>query len=245
MQIPIIRRGGASLTGSSSAGLNFTVVGGTTQPTDLSENIIWINTDINITKWTIAPYTPQYIDYTPEHGDVWICTVPSGQIKIDVQQNNDMILFPFTMYLYNTNTWERVTGKIYQNSTWTDLTGVVAIYENGTVNRQLIGDFTTAVTITYNADNFYTGTTGYVYSLHSFDVTPYSKLKVISKNENGESWKFGLNTSQSVGSNYATFPASTGGFVEKIYDISSFTGNYYFVAYIKSRNTVTSITLEV
>lgn len=244
MQIPIIRRGCNSV--SNSAGdINLKIIGGATQPTDATENTIWINTDINVTKWTVAPYTPQYMDYTPEHGDVWVCTVPTGQIKMDIQQDNDLIFFPFTAYLYNTNTWERVTGKIYQNNAWADLTGVVAIYENGTVNKQLIGDFTSTVTITYNSDNFYIGTTGNVYSLHAIDVTPYSKLKIIAKNENGDAWQFGLNTSQSVGSNYATFPASTGGFVEQVYDISNFTGNYYFVSKIRSKNTITSITLEV
>lgn len=36
---------------SAGDGLNFEVVGGTTQPANPKENTIWINTDVEITRW--------------------------------------------------------------------------------------------------------------------------------------------------------------------------------------------------
>lgn len=44
--------------GGSNAELNFKVVGGTVQPTNPKENTIWINTDEEITEWTLASKNP-------------------------------------------------------------------------------------------------------------------------------------------------------------------------------------------
>lgn len=44
--------------GGSAAGLNFKVVGGTTQPSNPSENTIWVNTDKEITGWIFSAKNP-------------------------------------------------------------------------------------------------------------------------------------------------------------------------------------------
>lgn len=48
----IVRRGGGG------GGLNFRVVGGTSAPTNPKENDIWVNTDVEITGWAVAPAEP-------------------------------------------------------------------------------------------------------------------------------------------------------------------------------------------
>lgn len=50
----ITRRGG----GGGAAGLNFEIVGGTTQPSNPKENTIWINTAQKITSWDFAAEMP-------------------------------------------------------------------------------------------------------------------------------------------------------------------------------------------
>lgn len=44
--------------GGTGAGLNFKVVGGTTQPSNPSENTIWVNTDKEITGWIFSAKNP-------------------------------------------------------------------------------------------------------------------------------------------------------------------------------------------
>ena len=50
----ITRRGGGGI-----AGLNFKVVGGTTQPTNPKENTIWVNTNTDITSWVFSAGQPE------------------------------------------------------------------------------------------------------------------------------------------------------------------------------------------
>ena len=38
----------------SGGGLNFKIVGGTTEPTNPKENTVWINTDVDIGEWQMA-----------------------------------------------------------------------------------------------------------------------------------------------------------------------------------------------
>ena len=54
--------------GSGGGGLNFKVVGGTTQPTNPTENTIWVNTSVSITDWVFSATEPT----TPVEGMVWI-----------------------------------------------------------------------------------------------------------------------------------------------------------------------------
>lgn len=50
--------GGGTAGSGSGAGLNFKIVGGTTQPANPSENTIWVNTDADITGWMFSAKTP-------------------------------------------------------------------------------------------------------------------------------------------------------------------------------------------
>lgn len=49
---------GTGNLGGGSGGLNLKVVGGTTEPTNPKENMIWVNTDTEITEWVFAAENP-------------------------------------------------------------------------------------------------------------------------------------------------------------------------------------------
>lgn len=50
---------GNKITGSyEGVELNFEIVGGTTEPENPTENMIWVNTDVEITGWTLSPVLP-------------------------------------------------------------------------------------------------------------------------------------------------------------------------------------------
>lgn len=49
---------GRTNAGGGGGGLNFRVIGGTTQPTSPKENDIWVNTSTNIPQWIMSPIDP-------------------------------------------------------------------------------------------------------------------------------------------------------------------------------------------
>lgn len=62
------------------SGLNFKVVGGTTEPADPSENMIWVNTDTEITSWYFNADEPNLLKNTGTFDEY--CT-SDGDIVID------------------------------------------------------------------------------------------------------------------------------------------------------------------
>lgn len=231
---------------SGGGGLNFEVVGGTTQPPEPVDNTLWVNTSVDIGKWTVAPYGVEGVAYTPSVGDVWIMQTLSGTVALDVQDENDFIFYPFTAYQYTANgSWETQTIEVYRDGEWLEIAGNIALYDNGRINETLTGGFDATITPKYNADSFYVGTSGYIYSANKIDVTPYNTLKIVAINENGDPGKFGLNDTQALGSSYGTIAEYTDVFTVFNFDISEYSGSYYFVFYCKSKTTVKSITMEV
>lgn len=65
--------------GSGSTSLNFKVVGGTTEPTSPFENMIWVNTDAEITSWIFSSTTPE----TPAEGMVWFLVSTSSDYEFN------------------------------------------------------------------------------------------------------------------------------------------------------------------
>lgn len=73
--------GGGGIAGSGSgAGLNFKVVGGTTQPSNPSENTIWVNTDKEITGWIFSAKNP-FIGEIVESASVLSGTVGTSALN--------------------------------------------------------------------------------------------------------------------------------------------------------------------
>lgn len=55
---------GGSAGGGAGAGLNFKVVGGTTAPSNPSENTIWVNTSTTISSWSFSSENPNLLDFS-------------------------------------------------------------------------------------------------------------------------------------------------------------------------------------
>ena len=64
--------------GGGSGGLNFTVVGGTTAPSNTKENMIWVNTSTKITSYIFSATQP-----TGSAGMVWIPTGTSSTVEFN------------------------------------------------------------------------------------------------------------------------------------------------------------------
>ena len=117
-----------------SGGLNFEVVGGTTQPTSPKENTIWVNTSTDITGWAFSVTEPS----SPVEGMVWIKTNTSGIIAFNALNKNTIEIYPLSAKQYISGAWVDKTAKIYQNQQWVDWWNG-ELYKNGETYNDITG----------------------------------------------------------------------------------------------------------
>ena len=103
----IVRRGGGG------AGLNFSVVGGTTQPTG-KENLLWVNTSTAITSWGFSTAQPT----SPVAGMVWFMTGLTSPAPFNALKKNGLWVYPTGVSQYINGAWESKSAKTYQNGAW-------------------------------------------------------------------------------------------------------------------------------
>lgn len=179
MQIPISRRGGGGGTD-----LNFTIVGGTTQPENPKENTIWVNTDQEITGWSISSSSPNNsID-----GIVWITYNITGEKIFNALSDNVIALCPVLAKQRISGAWVSKTIKIYQNNTW------AVFFENpltnGVPTAVFLSGGSTKVSGTTNSETFHTfsssrlslnvdGASSHVFKTNkTFDLRGVNKISV-------------------------------------------------------------------
>ena len=110
---------------SSYTQLNFTVVGGTTQPSSPTTNTIWVNTSTSITSWVFSSTQPT----SPTSGMVWFQTSTSAATAFNALKTNNITVYPSACKQYVSGAWVGKTAKTYQSSAWKDWT--VYIIKNG------------------------------------------------------------------------------------------------------------------
>lgn len=180
MQIPISRRGGAGGTD-----LNFTVVGGTTQPSNPKENTIWVNTDQEITGWVFSAEEPT----DPVDGMVWIGTVADRTANFNVLKENEIWLSIECAYVYVADSWKKVEGYISIADAWIKFSNIILyLYSKGTESvtwTNSSGGGTGTKTATKQTSDLYlyaTYTSGSYSAYASFytpnavDITGFSRL---------------------------------------------------------------------
>ena len=119
-------------------GLNFKVVGGTVQPTNPSENTIWVNTPTEITGYVFSATQPE----SPTAGTVWISTGASSPVAFNAMKKNGLWVYPQTCHQYINDTWTTKTAKTYQDGTWVDW--FIYLYAMGNEYESLTGGWSGA-----------------------------------------------------------------------------------------------------
>lgn len=102
--------------GGGVAGLNFEVVGGTTEPASPKENTIWVNTAEKITSWVFSATEPE----APEEGLVWIYTSTVSNVEFNALKKNGIQVYPISAKQYVSGAGVDVTAKSYQGGAWVD-----------------------------------------------------------------------------------------------------------------------------
>ena len=104
----------AASSGGGDGGLNFSVVGGTSQPEIPKENTIWVNTDSEITGWAFSATEPG----SPVEGMVWISTGLSSPVEFNALKKNWIWIYPISAKQYISGAWVPVTAQTYQDGAW-------------------------------------------------------------------------------------------------------------------------------
>ena len=102
------------------AGLDFKIVGGTTQPVSPKPNTIWVNTSTAIGEYQFSATQPTTrADGTAlQSGDVWLKTSSAGLIEFNVLKKNKIMVKILGVYQYNNSTWGLKNSMVYKDSKW-------------------------------------------------------------------------------------------------------------------------------
>lgn len=98
--------------------LNYSIKGGTSQPSGVQENTIWVNTSTSITSTIFSSATPK----NPSQGMLWIITgITSNADFYALNINNNAYadrVYPVGAKQYISGSWVQKVGKIYKNNSW-------------------------------------------------------------------------------------------------------------------------------
>lgn len=108
----LVQRGG-----SGGAGLNFKVIDGTTEPSNPKENMIWVNTDQEITSYIFSATEPE----SPIEGMVCFLIDTSSTVEFNALKKNGIQVYPISAKQYVSGAWVDATVKIYQDGEWVEL----------------------------------------------------------------------------------------------------------------------------
>lgn len=246
--IPLEGFGGSS--GSGGGGSELTIVGGTTRPTKATQNMIWVNTDVEITDYILAATEPE------EHVEhmVWITISNSSSVKTCAPVGDDWItIYPISAKQYIGGEWASKDTRSYQDGEWVEWLPDGALYWKGNECVDITGGWdckawkmqsdagTSAQTfeIARNADNLTFTKTGQIGAvMHTAQAIDLTNAKVIRfKGEMSKASKtnwVAFHVWSSISGTYwatnskATVTTDTAaGKKEFSLDVSSLTGNFY------------------
>lgn len=129
---------GTGNIGSGSGGLNFKIVGGTSEPSNPRENTIWVNTDEKITSWVFSAEEPE----APSEGMVWFTIGTSSTVKFNALKKNGLQVYPISAKQYISGAWVDKAAKSYQNGAWVDWWNG-ELYKNGNTYDDITGGWGT------------------------------------------------------------------------------------------------------
>jgi len=226
--------------GNSS--LNFKVVGSTTEPVNPKENMIWVNTDQEITSWEFSFTQPA----EPEEGMVWIGTSTTSPAKFNALKKNSIQVYPIDAKQYVSGAWVARTAKSYQGNAWVPwVTNLVLLDANGfhsTFSKKGTSNQYCSVTVGTNSITMVANNTEAetVYAWGAFnnkyDLTNYSTISFkVTNDDDGKGGGLGASNSTSYSGYVASKTFTSSG--TYTVDISSLKGAYYIVAHARGDAT--------
>jgi len=241
--------------GSGSAGVNFKVVGGTTQPTTTQENTIWVNTDTAIPGWAFSATEPT----EPAAGMVWLQTGTYSNVEFNALRKNGIQVYPLVAKQYINSAWVEKTAYSYQSGSWVSWWDG-EIYSPGDLHETITGGWETqnghretvaigGTGIVFSRDTSgQSGLSASVNTVNKIDITSYSSLIVTATWGTSKSGyvKIGLTDTPGAAPTFiAETTADSSGEGTISLDISSVSGEHYVaIAYYAVPGTVSKVVIK-
>lgn len=109
---------------SSTIELNYSVIGGLEEPSEPTENMIWVQTDEIIDNYVMSVKEPKNL----QENLIWLKLGSTGNITFGRIKLNNIILDEVNIVQvkqYKNNQWIEKQAKIYQNNNWLGLMSIV------------------------------------------------------------------------------------------------------------------------
>lgn len=232
---------GRTNCGAGGGSFNFSIVGGTSQPTNPKANTIWVKTSAAITGYALSADAPT----SPAEGNVWIAVSTLSLLKFSLTKKNPIMVYPAVAKQFTSGAWVRRDLAVFYDAAWH--AGLVTMFPNSSVEwaSAVYSTISAQGDVTIAADyiemhNSWTNTQNYqmAYTNTGIDVTPFSQLCVTIRPDSSEGLTktFGLTTAPSGSASVSSFEVSatttdTTGTI--VVDISAISG----VRYIKLHQT--------
>lgn len=235
-----------SRRGGGGTGLNFKVVGGTSQPTNPRENTIWVNTSTSITSYVFSVTQP-----AGSAGMVWFKIGTYSSVPFNALKKNTLRVYPTSCKQYVSGSWVDKTAKTYLSSTWTDWWNG-ELYDTGNQFEYVTGGWIAKHVIRFTGADTNTKTeltigdtslsisnsSTIAHTKNKINLTSYKTLTFygnIVKGEDNNDTAFGVwteiaNGMRSTDNRVAYRNGAVSG--SATIDISSLTGEYYVGMYV-------------
>lgn len=102
---------------NTGGGIKLFVVGGTTQPSSVAENTIWLNTSTSIPKWSVTNTAPG----SPAAGEVYITTRSLTSNVINISSPNPVNVYLGSAWQYVSGAWKQTAAQVYYSGSWHSL----------------------------------------------------------------------------------------------------------------------------
>lgn len=99
--------------------INYSIIGGTTEPANPTENMIWVNTDEEITGYIFSKNEP----INKKQGLIWFRTGENSNVSFHSLTINNITfdeIYPMSSYQYLGEEWVNITSLSYQTNKWVD-----------------------------------------------------------------------------------------------------------------------------
>lgn len=226
---------------SAGAGLNFEVVWGMTRPISPAVNTIWVNTGVEVTKWSFSQTEPT----DPVEGMVWFF-VSHSQTAINAITENEIMLYPSKAYQYsNEGAWVSTPAFTYKDGGWHDWS--TYLYYRGDQCEDISGGWETDITneVTFYADRMYVDMVAsyrehFVYAGKAIDFSGANVLTIVIDVETTSAFNFNITSSSYNGGKVVEHVISDTGKQTIELDVSNIDGSYFISFYKRTYGVNTS-----
>ena len=227
--------------------IDLTIVGSTTQPSNPTENTIWVNTDTPINGYAFSATEPE----NPVESMVWFEINTNSSAAMNINKENMVMLYPSSCSQYINGAWVTKDVQAFLNGKWINLR--TYFYNKGDECIDLTGSWLArgvlanssgqgskvTPTITKEASymNIVFGTkqygVGIVYTTNKIDLTEFSSLCVKGEFVSTKGTRVSIALFQSIPTHQgqavakAQFPVDIVGTMSKTLDVSEMSGEYY------------------